>query len=67
MPTYKNKYKIINPPLGTGGAAKVYGCIRISDGERFAIKILSDTNNKDKVERFKREIDVIIDLSLIHI
>ena len=62
MPTYKNKYKIINPPLGTGGAAKVYGCIRISDGERLAIKILSDTNNKDKVERFKREIDVIIDI-----
>lgn len=62
MSTYTTKYNIDATPLGIGGAAKVYGCIRISDGERLAIKILSDTNNKDKVERFKREIDVIIDI-----
>lgn len=62
MPTYNTKYKIDTRPLGIGGAAKVYGCTRIADGERFAIKILSDINNKDKVGRFKREIDAIIDI-----
>lgn len=62
MPTYNTKYKIDTKPLGIGGAAKVYGCTRIADGERFAIKILSDINDKDKVGRFKREIDAIIDI-----
>lgn len=62
MPTFSIKYKIDAKPLGIGGAAKVYGCTRIADGERLAIKILSDINDKDKVERFRREIDAIIDI-----
>lgn len=62
MPTYSTKYNIDTNPLGIGGAAKVYGCTRIADGERFAIKILSDKNDNDKVERFKREIDAIVDI-----
>ena len=62
MPTYNIKYNTDAKPLGIGGAAKVYGCTRISDGERFAIKILSDINDKKKVERSKREIDAIIDI-----
>lgn len=62
MPTYSIIYKIDKKPLGIGGAARVYGCTRIADGERFAIKILSDKNDKGKVERFKREIDAIINI-----
>ena len=62
MPTYKTKYNIDANPLGIGGAAKVYGCTRIADGERFAIKILSDKIDNDKVERLKREINVIVDI-----
>lgn len=62
MPTYNIKYNTDAKPLGIGGAAKVYGCTRIADGERLAIKILSDINDKEKVERFKREIDAIIDI-----
>lgn len=59
---YSIKYKIDAKPLGIGGAAKVYGCTRIADGERLAIKILSDKNDNGKVERFKREIDAIVDI-----
>lgn len=55
MPTYSTKYNIDVKPLGIGGAVKVYGCTRIADGERLAIKILSDRTNRDKVERFKRK------------
>lgn len=62
MPTFSIKYKIDAKPLGIGGAAKVYGCTRIDDGERLAIKILSDKNDNGKVERFKREIDAIVDI-----
>lgn len=62
MPTYSIIYKIDKKPLGIGGAARVYGCTRIADGERFAIKILSDKNDKGKVDRFKREIDAIVDI-----
>ena len=62
MPTYSIIYKIDKKPLGIGGAARVYGCTRIADGERFAIKILSDKNDKGKVDRFKREIDAIINI-----
>lgn len=58
MPTYKAKYNIDSKPLGTGGAAIVYGCTRIADGERFAIKILKDQTDKDKVARFNRD-DII--------
>ena len=59
---YSIKYNIDAKPLGIGGAAKVYGCTRIDDGERLAIKILSDKNDKGKVKRFKREIDTIVDI-----
>lgn len=62
MPTYSIIYKIDKKPLGIGGAARVYGCTRIADGERFAIKILSDKNDKGKVDRFKMEIDAIVDI-----
>lgn len=62
MPTYKTKYNIDANPLSIGGAAKVYGCTRITDGEHFAIKILSDKIDNDKVERLKREINVIVDI-----
>lgn len=62
MPTYSIIYKIDKKPLGIGGVARVYGCTRIADGERFAIKILSDKNDKGKVDRFKREIDAIVDI-----
>ena len=62
MPTYNTKYKIDTKLLGIGGAAKVYGCTRIADGERLAIKILSDKIDNDKVERLKREINVIVDI-----
>lgn len=59
---YSIKYNIDAKPLGIGGAAKVYGCTRIDDGERLAIKILSDKNDNGKVKRFRREIDAIIDI-----
>lgn len=62
MSIYSIKYNIDAKPLGIGGAAKVYGCTRIADGERLAIKILSDKNDNGKVKRFKREIDAIIDI-----
>lgn len=62
MLTYSIKYNIDAKPLGIGGAAKVYGCTRIADGERLAIKILSDKNDNGKVKRFKREIDAIVDI-----
>lgn len=62
MPTYSTKYIIDAKLLGIGGAAKVYGCTRIADGACLAIKILSDKNDNNKVERFKREIDAIVDI-----
>lgn len=62
MSIYSIKYNIDAKPLGIGGAAKVYGCTRIADGERLAIKILSDKNDNDKVKRFRREIDAIVDI-----
>ena len=62
MSIYSIKYNIDAKPLGIGGAAKVYGCTRIADGERLAIKILSDKNDNGKVKRFKREIDAIVDI-----
>ena len=62
MSTYSVKYNIDAKPLGRGGAAKVYGCTRITDGERLAIKILSDKNDNGKVKRFRREIDAIVDI-----
>lgn len=62
MSTYSVKYKIDTKPLGIGGAAKVYGCTRIADGERLAIKFLSDKNDNGKVKRFRREIDAIVDI-----
>lgn len=55
MSIYSIKYNIDAKPLGIGGAARVYGCTRIADGERLAIKILSDRTDRDKVERFKRK------------
>ena len=62
MPTFSIRYKIDAKPLGIGGAAKVYGCTRITDGERLAIKILSDKNDNGKVKRFRREIEAIKDI-----
>lgn len=62
MSIYSIKYNIDAKPLGIGGAAKVYGCTRIADGERLAIKILSDKNDNGKVKRFRREIDAIVDI-----
>ena len=62
MPTFSIRYKIDANPLGIGGAAKVYGCTRITDGERLAIKILSDKNDNGKVKRFRREIEAIKDI-----
>lgn len=59
MPTYRTKYTLDKKPLGIGGAACVYGCTRMTDGEHFAIKILTDRHDCDKIERFKREIDVV--------
>ena len=59
---YRVKYSIDAEPLGVGGAAKVYGCTRIDDGERLAIKILSNKNDNAKVERFRREIDAIVNI-----
>ena len=63
MSTYSVKYKIDTKPLGIGGAAKVYGCTRIADGERLAIKFLSDKNDNGKVKRFRREIYAIVDIA----
>lgn len=63
MSTYSVKYKIDTKSLGIGGAAKVYGCTRIADGERLAIKFLSDKNDNGKVKRFRREIDAIVDIA----
>ena len=63
MPSYNTTYTLDPKPLGAGGAAKVYGCTRIADGERFAIKLLSDHDDKDKVERFRREIDAMLDIA----
>lgn len=62
MADCKIKYRLSAKPLGTGGAAEVYGCTRIDDGKQFAIKILSDQSDDNKVERFKREIDAIVDI-----
>lgn len=59
----KSKYCFDAKPLGIGGAAVVYGCTRIADGERFAIKMLKGREIKDKVERFIREIDAMQDLA----
>ena len=59
MPTYITKYTLDEKPLGRGGAACVYSCKRMTDGEHFAIKILTDRHDSDKVERFTREIDVV--------
>ncbi|MDY4572568.1 MAG: protein kinase [Candidatus Cryptobacteroides sp.] len=63
MPSYNSTYTLDSKPLGSGGAAVVYGCTRISDGERFAIKMLNEREIKDKVERFIREIDAMQDLA----
>lgn len=63
MPSYNSTYTLDSKPLGSGGAAVVYGCTRIADGERFAIKQLKDHEIKDKVERFRREIDAMQDLA----
>ena len=63
MPSYNSTYTLESKPLGSGGAAVVYGCTRISDGERFAIKMLKEREIKDKVERFRREIDAMQDLA----
>ena len=63
MPSYTSTYTLDRKPLGAGGAAVVYGCTRIADGERFAIKLLSDQGNKDKVERFRREIEAMLDIA----
>ena len=63
MPSYNSTYTLDSKPLGSGGAAVVYGCTRIADGERFAIKQLKDHKIKDKVERFRREIDAMRDLA----
>lgn len=62
-PSYTSTYTIDRKPLGAGGAAVVYGCTRMAGGERFAIKLLSDQGNKDKVERFRREIDAMLDIA----
>lgn len=62
MADCKIKYRLSAKPLGTGGAAEVYGCTRIDDGKQFAIKILSNQSDDNKVERFKREIDAIVDI-----
>lgn len=63
MPSYNSTYTLDPKHLGAGGAAKVYRCTRIADGEQFAIKLLSDHNDKDKVERFRREIDAMLDIA----
>lgn len=63
MPSYTSTYTLDRKPLGAGGAAVVYGCTRIVDGERFAIKLLSDQGNKDKVERFRREVEAMLDIA----
>lgn len=63
MPSYNSTYTLDSKPLGSGGASVVYGCTRIADGERFAIKQLKDHEIKDKVERFRREIDAMQDLA----
>jgi serine/threonine protein kinase len=52
-------YKISDKILGTGGAASIKKCSRIADGENCVIKELLDKNDKDKAERFKREIEVM--------
>lgn len=59
MTSYNLTYTLDSKPLGSGGAAVVYGCTRIADGERFAIKMLKEREIKDKVERFIREIDAM--------
>lgn len=63
MPSYNSKYTLNSKPLGSGGAAVVYSCTRKADGERIAIKILKEREIKDKVERFRREIDAMQDLA----
>lgn len=35
MPSFNSKYTLDSKPLGSGGAAVVYGCTRKANGERF--------------------------------
>ena len=44
--------------LGSGGFGEVYHCIRDTDGEAFAKKILIDESD-DSVRRFQREVQIL--------
>lgn len=61
MQGYINNYSITTESLGSGGAASVFHCTRIADGEKLAIKKLQDLSS-DKKARFEREIDVMLEL-----
>ena len=63
MPSYNLTYTIDFRPLGAGGAAVVYGCTRKTDGRYFAIKLLSDHSNNDKVKRFRREVKAMQEIA----
>lgn len=62
MVEYNKKYKRDSKPLGQGGAAIVYGCTRLRDSQRLAMKLLKNKNNANKVARFKREIETVCDI-----
>lgn len=61
MNQINSKYNISPKPFDGGGAALVYECTRISDGEKCVQKQLKPESDKNKVKRFKREIDVMLE------
>src|ERR1700723_2512529 len=48
--------------LGSGGFGEVYLCVRETDGEAFAKKILIDTSD-DAIQRFRREVQILSKLN----
>jgi eukaryotic-like serine/threonine-protein kinase len=45
--------------LGTGGFGEVWRCVRDSDGQRFAKKMLAADVGEDAIERFLREVRIL--------
>lgn len=56
--TFGNKYETIDE-LGEGGNAKVYLVKDIITGKEYALKPFTRPKDKEKMERFNREISVV--------
>jgi serine/threonine protein kinase len=61
--TWRDRYKLTDPPIGTGGQADVFRASEIATGKVVALKRLHNVKDSGAVARLRREVEI---LSSVH-